>query len=83
MERDATADSALGGLQALRPDCAAACHRCWKFFGQIAVRFGKKIFFYDPFIFFKRTFNAVHVMGVLIGHRSYNSVIAMSLPAKK
>ena len=51
--------------------------------GQIAIRFGKKVFFYRPFVFFKRTFNPVHVMAVSIGHGGYNSVIAMSLPAKK
>ena len=31
---------------------------------QIAIRFGKKVFFYGPFVFFKWTFNPVHVMAV-------------------
>jgi hypothetical protein len=48
-------------------------------FGQIAIRFGKKIFSYGPFVVFKGTFNPVHVRAVSIGHSGYNSVIATSL----
>ena len=48
----------------------------------MAIRFGKKVLFYGPFVFFKWTFNPVHVMAVSIGHPSYNSVIAISLRAK-
>jgi hypothetical protein len=45
----------------------------------IAIRFGKKVFSYGPFVFFKGTFNPVHVMAVSIWHSGYNSVIATIL----
>src|SRR5262249_62219948 len=37
----------------------------------------------DLFVFFKRTFNPVHVIVVSIGHHGYDPVIAMTLRAKK
>ena len=60
-----------------------ARHPSWRLFGQIASRFDKEVLFYDTFVFFKRTFNPVHVIAVSIGHGGYDPVIAMSLRAKK
>src|SRR6267154_4364561 len=50
---------------------------------QIAHRFDKKVFLYDAFVFFKRTFDPVHVIAVSVGHRGDDPVIAMSLGAKE
>jgi hypothetical protein len=41
---------------------------CEGLFGQIAIRFDKSVLFYDTFVFFKRTFNPVHVIAISIGH---------------
>jgi hypothetical protein len=38
---------------------------------------------HETFVFFKRSFNPVHVIAVSIGHRDYDREIAMSLRAKK
>ena len=73
----------LRDLQNRRCDCVAARHPRENLFGQIAIRFGKNVFFYGPFVFFERAFNPVHVLAVSIGHGGYNSVIATSLPAKE
>jgi hypothetical protein len=55
----------------------------WDFFEHMALGFDKNAFLYDALMFFKRTFNPVHMIAVSIWHRSDDFVIAGSRMTKK